>query len=126
MRLEESMVTVDQFQNILKTKSTTFVRTICERYCLTKGYEKWSRNPTPEKWYYAQYDCKRRLRTIFRFFDGEHELNITMRKKAGYYFLIEYDRHRIFECEPSILVHDEEALNMVTEKYKDLFDLLVA
>ena len=120
------MIDTEQFQKILKTKSTTFVRTICEKYCLQKGYQKWNRNPQAEKWYYTQYDCKRRLRTICRFFDGEHELNITLRKKAGYYFLIEYDRHRIFECDTNILVHDEEVLKMVTEKYKDLFNLLVS
>ena len=30
--------------------------------------------------------------TICRFKDDLHELNITLRKKAGYYFIIELDR----------------------------------
>lgn len=119
------MVTVDQLQNILRNKTTTFVKTICDKYFSEKNFEKWDRKQKASKWYFSQYDCRRRLRTICRFYDGEHEINITLRKKAGYYFLIELDRHRIFECDPNILVHNEKDLSYVIEKYKELFYSLV-
>ena len=115
---------IDKLQNILKNKSTTFVRKILDKYCIDNGFIKWNYKKEPCKWYLSQYDCKRRLRTICRFYDGEHELNISLRKKAGYYFIIEYDRKRIFECVPEVIVLDAEMLDMVVERYKDLFDLL--
>lgn len=119
------MITVEQLQNFLKTKSTSTLRIIGDQYVTRKGLERWNRNTTLTKWYLNQYDCRRRLRTIIRFYDGEHEITIALRKKAGYYFLIELDRRRIFECEPEIIVLDQDKLDYVTEKYSELFNALV-
>ncbi len=117
---------IEKLQNILKTKSTTFVRKIFDDYCKKLAFSKLDYEKKQEKWYYTQFDCKRRCRTICRLCDGEHELNIALRKKAGYYFLIEYDRHRIFECESEVIKLDEKSLNEVLEKYEGLFiDLFV-
>lgn len=117
---------INQLQIILTTKTTTFVRRAFDTYCKDKGYPKWDWKWIQEapQWTYSEYDCQRRLRTICQVHKEGHELNIALRKKAGYYFLIEYDRRRIFECDPDVLVLDGEKLEMVYEKYKELFDLL--
>lgn len=113
---------IELLQNILRKKSTTYLRTIFDEYCKEKELPKWTHKKPQNKWYFSQYDCKRRLRTICRLCDGKNELNITLRKKAGYYLIIEYNRHRIFECEPKVIVLDEDILKNVLIKYKDLFD----
>lgn len=120
------MITVEQLQDVLKTKSTTFVRKNFDVYCKTLQYPKYKYKDKQENWYYSNFDCKRRLRTICRLFDGEHDLNVSLRKKAGYYFLIEYDRHRIFECTPNIIVLKQEILDVVLDKYKEFFEKIVS
>ena len=98
------------------------MRTTFDEYVKEKGFEAWNYGKNNKIYYYSEYDSKRRARTICRFKDDLHELNITLRKKAGYYFIIELDRKRIFECEPNILVNEKEKMNYVLEKYSELFD----
>lgn len=117
---------IEAFQKLLKTMSTTKLRKIVDEYASSKGFSKWNyKEKNPKNWYYSEFDCKRRLRAICRFNDGKHELNIALRKKAGYYFIIELDRKRIFECDPNVLVDDKEMVEYVLKEYKELFDNLI-
>ena len=111
----------DNFIQILKTISTTKLRTTFDEYVKEKGFEKWDYGKNNKMYYYSEYDSKRRARTICRFKDDLHELNITLRKKSGYYLIIELDRKRIFECDPNILVNEKEKMNDVLERYNELF-----
>lgn len=118
---------IEKLQDVLKKNSTTFVRTKFNEYCKLKGYELWNyRKEQPNSYFYSEYDCKHRFRTICRIYDNGHEMQIALRKKCGYYFLIEYDRIRIFECDPDILVLKQAKLNQVYEEYKELFDLILS
>ena len=112
----------NNFIQILKTISTTKLRTTFDEYVKGKGFKKWNYGKENEMYYCSEYDCKRRLRTICRFKDDLHELNITLRKKSGYYLIIELDRKRIFECDPDILVNEKEKMKYVLERYGDLFE----
>lgn len=116
----------EQLQDILKSKSTTFVRKVFDDYCTKLELPKKNYKEKQNKWHYSDFSGRPRSRTICILNDGEHELNIALRKKAGYYFLIEYDRHRIFECEPEVIKLEKEKLDFVIEKYKDLFESLVS
>lgn len=115
---------VEQLQNLLITKSTTFVRCEFDKYCKEKNIPERDWKNNQKQWRYSQYDCKRRLRTICVLFDGKQELNIVLRKKAGYYFLIEINRKRIFECDPNILCLDEELLQKAIFDYSEIFKRL--
>lgn len=116
---------IEKFQLILKEMSTTKLRKIVDEYATHKELPKWNYKEKEQKiFYYSEFDCRRRLRTICRFHDGKHEINIALRKKAGYYFIIELDRIRIFECEPNVLVNDEEKVNYVLNEYGELFNML--
>ena len=112
----------NKFIKILKTISTTKLRTTFDEYVKGKGFKKWNYGKENKMYYCSEYDCKRRLRTICRFKDDLHELNITLRKKSGYYLIIELDRKRIFECDPDILVNEKEKMKYVLERYGDLFE----
>ena len=116
---------VNKFQLILKQMSTTKLRKIVDEYASLKKFPKWTYKEKNQKiFYYSEFDCRRRLRTICSFNDGKHEINIALRKKAGYYFIIELDRIRIFECEPEILVNDEEKVNYILKEHSELFNAL--
>ena len=98
----------NNFIQVLNTISTTKLRKTFDKYVEEKGFEKWNYGKNNGTYFYSEYDCKRRLRTICRFKDNLHELNISLRKKAGYYLIIELDRKRIFECDPNILVNGKQ------------------
>lgn len=116
---------IEKFQLILKEMSTTKLRKIIDEYSTSKELPKWTYKEKNQKiFYYSEFDCRRRLRTICRFHDGKHEINIALRKKAGYYFIIELDRVRILECEPEVLVNKQEKVNYVIKEYSELFDML--
>ncbi len=116
---------IEKFQMILKDMSTTKLRKIVDEYANHKGFPRWTYKEKNQKlFYYSEFDCRRRLRTICRFHDGKHEVNIALRKKAGYYFILELDRVRIFECEPKVLVNDEEKCSYVLKEYRELFEKL--
>jgi len=120
LRIDKMDVT-EQLLNLLKNKSTTFVRKTFNSYCEENSYPKLCYKKQQSKWYYTQFDCKRRCRTICRLSDGEHELEIAMRKKAGYYLIIKYDRKIMFECESEVTTLQLRILNNVIEKYSGLF-----
>lgn len=53
------------------------------------------------------------------------ELAITLRKRAGYYFILEYKGERVFERSwDNLVYYNEEGVKEVVEKYKKLFDEL--
>lgn len=56
---------------------------------------------------------------------GNENLEITSRKQAGSYFIIEKKQVRAFECDYSGIVHyEEDLLNEIMEEHKPLFDTL--
>lgn len=57
---------------------------------------------------------------------SEENLDITLRKRAGYYFIIGKKGKRAFERSYGSLVHyDEELFNEIIEEHKPLFDELI-
>lgn len=116
---------INCLQDVLKNKNTTAFRRIFDNYCKNLGIPKKDYRKEQEKSFYSDFDCKGRHRTICILRDGEHEITFALRRKAGYYFLIECDRKRIFECDPDVTELDKEELDLVVEKYKDLFELLI-
>lgn len=115
---------IEQLQNLLKTKSTTFVRCEFDKYCKENNLKKWDWRKQQDSFCFSEYDCKRRLRTICRIRENGKELNIALRKNAGYYFIIEVNGKRIFECDPDILCLDEELLQKAILDYSELFKRL--
>lgn len=113
-----------KFQNILKNKSTTFLRKTIEKYCIDRSIPKFSFKKEKSEYYYTNFDSKYRSRTICIIKDNKHEIEFALRKKHGYYFIITLDKKRIFEIEPDILVNKENELLELYKDYKTLFDMI--
>jgi hypothetical protein len=57
---------------------------------------------------------------------GMEDLDITLRKRAGYYLIIGKKGQRAFERSYDSIVHyDEELLNEIIKEHKPLFDELI-
>jgi len=58
---------------------------------------------------------------------GMEDLDITLRKRAGYYFIIGRKGQRAFERSYNYIVHyDEKLLNEIIKDHKSLFDELIS
>lgn len=107
---------------------------IFKDYAISRGLKQYSySNKDNTNTYFAHSTCGGRswnrvncyyLSESERFSDAN--LAITLRKKAGDYFIIEYKGKRVFECDSSGIKHyDEKLLNKIIKEHVILFDELL-
>ena len=120
--------------DVLETKSLSYIfKSVmeCKRIKKYDGRRKDNTNT-----YYADGKCDNWNRVFCIYYKdstdpGEEDLEITLRKRAGYYLIVERKNKRAIEVtwslkENGIVVstYDEELLNEILRDHKDLFDML--
>jgi hypothetical protein len=122
----------DKLFKILDVCETKQLAEIFKNYMESIGVRKFDgRRKDNSNTYCAHGDCTSWNRVECYYYKdkpeyGKSVLDITLRKRAGYYFLIGKDSQIAFERSYNYIAHyDEALLNEILQEHKPLFDALL-
>jgi hypothetical protein len=121
----------DKLLRILKNYETKEIGAIFETYMKSIGARKWDRRRNDNSNTYSiDGDCTNWNRVECYYYKNEphysdEDLEIVLRKRAGYYLIIAKKGERAFEAGYEGIIHyDEELLKEIISENKPLFEKL--